>query len=152
MLFLCYWSIDRRVFLNRCPKTVRMVLTPDHQPRPDRPVRGYTLPQNLQSYTDISMVGVRRAQTLPNSNRRSLSISELNAINNNQLLRTSAMSIPHSDDNEGFSFDNRYVIFLIIFKNFREKNTTQWPTKLMVSSKPCLISGTLLQWHYIIFL
>ena len=111
-----------------------MVLTPDHQPRPDRPVRGYTLPQNLQSYTDISMVGVRRAQTLPNSNRRSLSISELNAINNNQLLRTSAMSIPHSDDNEGFSFDNRYVIFLIIFKDFRKKLYNSMTIKLYSSA------------------
>ena len=68
----------------------------------------------------VSSTRVPRAHTLPNSNR-SLTLSTIdlnNAINNNQLLRTrspgggqsvSIMSLPQSDDNEAFSFDNRYV-------------------------------------------
>jgi len=65
----------------------------------------------------VSSTRVPRAHTLPNSNR-SLTLSTIdlnNAINNNQLLRTrspgggqsvSIMSLPQSDDNEAFSFDN----------------------------------------------
>merc|ERR1712018_1009693 len=80
-----------------------------------------TLPQTLlrQSHNDLmaSSTRVPRAHTLPNSNR-SLTLSQIdlnNAINNNQLLRTrspggghsvSIMSLPQSDDNDAFSFDN----------------------------------------------
>ena len=94
---------------------------PQHRPPP---TRGMTLPQTLlrQSHNDlmVSSTRVPRAHTLPNSNR-SLTLSTIdlnNAINNNQLLRTrspgggqsvSIMSLPQSDDNEAFSFDNRYV-------------------------------------------
>ena len=97
--------------------------TQNHQHRPP-PTRGMTLPQTLlrQSHNDlmVSSTRVPRAHTLPNSNR-SLTLSTIdlnNAINNNQLLRTrspgggqsvSIMSLPQSDDNEAFSFDNRYV-------------------------------------------
>ena len=68
-------------------------------------------------HIQVASTRVPRAHTLPNSNR-SLTLSQIdlnNAINNNQLLRTrspggghsvSIMSLPQSDDNEAFSFDN----------------------------------------------
>ena len=103
-----------------------MVLTsPEHHITPNRPpppTRGMTLPQTIlrQSHNDlmVSSARVPRAHTLPNSNRSLSTIDLNNAINNNQLLRTrspggghsvSIMSLPQSDDNEAFSFDNRYV-------------------------------------------
>ena len=110
--------------------TLKMVLTSpehhhhqQHSSRPP-PTRGTTLPHTLmrQSHTDIPTLAsnkVPRANTLPNSNR-SLTLSTIdlnNAINNNQLSsRTrspggghsvSIMSLPQSDDNDAFSFDNR---------------------------------------------
>ena len=99
-----------------------MVLTPE--PRTPPPHRGKTLPNPLlmrQSQVDLTVNSrVQKAHTLPCNRGRTASAIELNnAINNNNLgsvtrTRTpqsvSILSLHQSDDNDGYCFDNRYVI------------------------------------------
>lgn len=103
--------------------SIIMVLTSPEIRSP--PSRGTTLPNQFafsrQSNVDLEKPRPERANTLPNR-ARSMTVSAIdlnNLINNNPAIMITArksphsvsiMSLPNSDDNEGFTFDNRYSV------------------------------------------